>query len=531
MAANQIDNIYTSYLTKTATSGNVFGGDAGVKSISYDGEELLFSENDGDIISINVGEISDSVLDSLNEKFGLVISVAENKNPIDVNGTDKSDKTDETKKASKAEDTKAANAAKQAEIKDKEAKISNLSSRSDNIKSVVEQLSKEIETELKDAVNKQAKATEDEQKRIQDAVQKEIEQYKADREAGKDVPMGILSARIESAMSDAGFNSEMQQLISGLVLTNSKMKQMESLLGELNTVTDNINDLDAEIEQLTSEIKDTEPVEGEGKHGRHDPIGFSTGDVKYEFVVDRDNSGDLTDVSEFLGAENNFDEMSALDGDNSGNVDKAELNAAGVKVLVTDTTTGEQTLKSIEEAFGENELCIDTANYNDLADQNVLDENGQQVLGNFNVTLGDETLTGYSTLDTDEYLAANYKFSGTNPLEATGSTGKYDATTEANENFFETYSQKLQEYETQFDQIMETYNLNESLIASIKELGKITGQQEAANIISEVDKEEAEEETTTSETTETTEAADDSEETTAEATEEDEEDKDKEEDK
>ena len=68
---------------------------------------------------------------------------------------------------------------------------------------------------------------------------------------------------------------------------------------------------------------------------RTDPIGYSIGDVTFEFVIDRDKDGKYDGSSEFLGAQNGMDEMRALDTNNDGSIntqDKLELESQIVDV-------------------------------------------------------------------------------------------------------------------------------------------------------------------------------------------------------
>ena len=489
MASNSVQSIYDSYMALTAEQGNTLGNDDGVKSITYSDGELLFEENDGDKISVAAENVSDDVLDSLKEKFGIQIGGADN--------ASKTGETEEAKasKTSKLNEKKDELALNQAEKSAKESEMKTLTSKSDKIKEVVEQLSGEIEQSISEAVKKQQKLTEEEEKRVQNIIEQEIKQYKTDKEAGKPVTLDTLNAKIQSQMNDSGFDTEMQVIVGNLVLTNSKINQMETLLDELGTVSERINELDGEITDLDDKISglEDEIKQEEASTKRHDPIGFEADGKKYEFVVDRDNSNDLTNISEFLGAEDNFNEMIALDMDESGNVDKEELKSAGVKILVTDTQTGEQTLKDIDEVFTDG-LSVNLKSYNDLSGQNVQNEDGQTVLGNFEVQLGeDQTIEGYSTLDTDEYLLNNYTFSGENQTAETA-TADSNEVTKSIEEFLSEYRAKVDEYKEEFDNLLASYEFSTELIDCIKENGLMTAKLEADEILNKIDEENKAEE-------------------------------------
>lgn len=507
MAANSIESIYSNYMKLTAESGEKPGNTDGIKSIEYANGELLFEENDGDNIKVSVGNISDETISQLNERFGVTISnkastetaTSKDSTAASVDGKTSAKDTEEGKKAEKKPSDSEIIAQDRAKISEAQAKrstieaqkaaksneLSSIKNMTDGIKSHVEELSGEIEKELNEFMKNEEKLAQEEQTRIQNAVQKEIDQYKQDKENGKPVTMGTLSARIQTALQGSNIDAEMQNLISGLVVTNAKMKEMDELLDQLGSIGDTISDLESEIGKLDEQIGDIDKEISDANKDikKHDPIGFTSGNITYEFVVDKDNSGDLTDVSEFLGATNNFDEMKSLDKDTSGNVDKNELATAGVKVLVTDKANGTQELKDINEVFGEKDLSIDTENYQDLKGQNKTADNGQELLGNFNVTLGEETITGYSTLDTEDYLKENYKFSAENAENA-------PAVPDENENFLTEYSAKLKEYEEKFQQVLDTLGLNQDLSAQINEIGSIVGVAEAKQYLEELDKAE-----------------------------------------
>ena len=198
--------------------------------------------------------------------------------------------------------------------------------------------------------------------------------------------------------------------------------------------------------------------------------------------------------------------MVALDADGNGSVDKEEMDKAGVKVLVTDKD-GNQAMKSLSEAFGDDDVNVDLNSYKE-AGEGAKASNGQTLLGNFGINVGDKNYEGYSTLDSAEYLQDNYTFTDENPVnagvdvagtdnakaKATNAADAKDAEVNADptenqaitddtDKFIEDYTAKLEAFNQQFEQITELLGLDEELIATINELGKAEGEAAANEII------------------------------------------------
>ncbi len=504
-----INSLYSNYIDLTNNSGTA--GFKGGVELSYEDDILTFTEADGDTYKMDAKNLSDADIEQLAGQLGGTIK-----------GAEKADATNGTTEANAEDGDLEANKAKMTEL---QTQREGLQTAADTLKSNVEKISDEIEKSIEEALDKEEKATADEQKRINNLVQEEIKQFKKDKENGKDVTVDDLQQSIKTGMAKGGFDEEMQNIVSGLLVTNTKMNEMDVLLTELGTLNNQIKDIDNEMETLaqTIEKQEKEAEEAAKKAAQAaassssssccDPIGFKADDGnKYEFVIDKDENGELSNFSEFLGSENFFDEMKDLDADGDGNVNKEEMEKAGVKVLVTDAE-GNQTMQSLADAFGEDAINVDLNSYNEAAEGEKA-ENGQTLLGNFNINVGDSQYEGYSTLDTEEYLTSNYKFSDENPVnaginvdKADGATKVAGATTdkaekaageeaEANEldAFIEDYTARLEKFHEEFQKINEILGLDEELIDTMNELAKTEGTAAANQIIKEAKAEEAKEE-------------------------------------
>lgn len=476
-----------SQYTNWSAAEGATAGNGGALEISYEDSILTFTEADGDSYQVNAADLTDADLEALAKEVGGTIKGA-----------------DETEgAAATAEDAELeANKEKKAEL---QAQWDALNSSAETIKETVEKLSEEIKTSLDEAIEAQKEITEEEQERVKELVSTQIEQFKKDKEAGKDVKMSDLQANIKAGLAEGGFDEEMSTILSDLVVTNTKMVTMDSLLDELGVINGQMKMLDTEMANLDKVIEEQEKAAEEAAANCNpcDPIGFKDEDgTTYEFVVDKDGNGELSNFSEFLGSENYFEEMEALDADGSGDVTNDELNQAGVMVLVKDAN-GNQELKSIEEAFGGEDVNVDLNSYQE-AEEGALAENGQTLLGNFDISVGDETFDGYSTLDSAEYLMENYEFTDENPNNLGVNGAAEDAEnvegdaeraqiTEDIDTFIAEYEAKLEEYEAQFESLTELLGLDEELIATIHEFAETQGIAAAQSIIKETEAQQAEE--------------------------------------
>lgn len=476
-----------SQYTNWSAAEGATAGNGGALEISYEDSILTFTEADGDSYQVNAADLTDADLEALAKEVGGTIKGA-----------------DETEgAAATAEDAELeANKEKKAEL---QAQWDALNSSAETIKETVEKLSEEIKTSLDEAIEAQKEITEEEQERVKELVSTQIEQFKKDKEAGKDVKMSDLQANIKAGLAEGGFDEEMSTILSDLVVTNTKMVTMDSLLDELGVINGQMKMLDTEMANLDKVIEEQEKAAEEAAANCNpcDPIGFKDEDgTTYEFVVDKDGNGELSNFSEFLGSENYFEEMEALDADGSGDVTNDELNQAGVMVLVKDAN-GNQELKSIEEAFGGEDVNVDLNSYQE-AEEGALAENGQTLLGNFDISVGDETFDGYSTLDSAEYLMENYEFTDENPDNLGVNGAAEDAEnvegdaeraqiTEDIDTFIAEYEAKLEEYEAQFESLTELLGLDEELIATIHEFAETQGVAAAQSIIKETEAQQAEE--------------------------------------
>lgn len=505
-----VNSIISDYTTWTNSNGNTIGNADGLSSINYEDGILTFTENDGDVYETTTS-LTDAQIQELAAELGVSVSSA----------AATAETTETTDYSENDLDT---NKDKLAELQEQ---WDTLNSTAETIKETVEELSEQIKEALDAALEEQEEITKEEQARVKDAVAYQIEQFKKDKENGKDVSMNELESNIQASLSEGGFDEDMQKIVSDLIVTNTKMAAMDTLLTELGVINTQMKALDTEMTSLESVIAEQEAEAAEAASSC-DPIGFTDeSGTTYEFVIDSDGNGELSNFSEFLGSEDYFAAMQELDTSGDGIVDADELNAAGISVLVTDAD-GNQSLQSIAEAFGDEDISVDLNSYTE-AEDGATAANGQTLLGNFDITVGDSVYEGYSTLDSEEYLLNNYSFTDEDPdtlstdSEATEEISERTGITNDIDEFIEEYQAKLEEFEAQFENLTELLGLDEELVEAVQEFAETQGIAAAQDII-----QEAEEEAEAAEEDEETDAVSETEGTNNEdADDEDEEDEEK----
>ena len=479
MTSELLNTVQTTYLGLTNGEDTIKKGYEDGVEISYKDGVVTFTEKDGDIFTVDAKDLSANDLNELAEALGSSATVKSAKKSDKKDGDD--DKTTQEKLD--------ANKEKLAKL---EEEWNNLNSRAESLKSVIEDLNKTIKENLDEALDKQEKITEEEQERIEKFVDEQIEQFKKDKENGKEVSIEDLKGNIQEGMAQSGFDAEMSNIVSNLVVTDSKMKTMDDLLEELGATNLQMKSLTPEMDELEEKIAEQEAAV--------DPIGFTDENGNtYEFVIDKDGNNELSNFAEFLGSKNYFDDVKKLDSDKSGVVDTDEMVNAGVMVLVKDKD-GNQSLKSIDEAFGSNGISIDVSTYK-KAEKDTTADNGQTLLGNFDIKVGDKEYNAYSTLDSADYLKSNYTFTDENPdavkkgddEDASDEAAKRAAITKENDDFIEEYKKYLEQHQDNFAIALDNLGLNQDLIDGIKEYSEMTGELEAQKIIDQLKEEKKEE--------------------------------------
>ncbi len=391
----------------------------------------------------------------------------------------------------------------------------------EKIEEEIEELAEEAEENMLKAAKEQEKAVEEYEEETQKAIDENIAAYiAANKEGGEGMTREELQANIKGSLANV---PEVAEAVSALVEANEQINEIESLLGDLNKLTVDTNSLIKEIDIKYDEFDKvtakevTPPSTGGADSGNCnprpcEPQGFQDNEGnKYDFFIDKDGNGDLSNETEFLGYEGGkegqaaaWKEMTDLDVDKNGSVDASELSAAGVMVYKTDKN-GNKTAMTIEEAFGkESDLAINTKQH-DTAKEGVGPNNfnvgtgseNNELWGTFDVTLNGENLNGYQTNDDINWLKENYNFTdysldGNNITDGTIEKSDIENSVFAEEllphvNFFQTYTQKVQELKESLSESWEQLGLTKESLESLNEQAVVEAGQKADNFFNSLD--------------------------------------------
>ena len=272
----------------------------------------------------------------------------------------------------------------------------------------IARLQKEINEEIDAALKKVEGITDEQRQKAANIADEWLSKYSKGEVTYEEMQEGMKSD-LTAAEGEAGVR--ISGALFDLFSASGKMSTLKELVGQMGRLIEENKLIDAEINRLQDEIaaeaaRKAAAAAAAARNTSYDPIGFTVGDITYDFFIDKDNDGALSNENEFLGATNQWAEMQALDTDNDGKVSVQEMIDAGVKVVARDAKTGEQKVMDIADLNMED---IDLSTYSTAKAGN--QGNGVNLLGNFNITVDGQTVEGYNTLDTLDYLDANYNFS------------------------------------------------------------------------------------------------------------------------
>ncbi|MCR4880775.1 MAG: hypothetical protein K6A44_02330 [bacterium] len=292
------------------------------------------------------------------------------------------------------------------EIETLNAQILTNNAKLDALKAEIEILKKAVNTAIEEAIQESEEIAEEQKADAKKIVQEEIDKYSSsDGEMTYAQFQSALSNRLDDLAGSA--NSKLSIVISKMLYAERRMhvlgtyiSQFSTLVNSNKSISDKIAVNKAEAEKIEEECKNSCPENVQ----RCDPIGFSANGVRYDFFVDKDNNGGLTNEKEFLGATGGWEEMKALDKDNDGKVTVAEM--ANVKIVMT-AEDGIQTIKSVADVFAQGDT-IDLNSYKSVGQDF---SNGNTLLGTFSMTFNGQNIDdAYNTMDTLSWLDENYEF-------------------------------------------------------------------------------------------------------------------------
>lgn len=369
------------------------------------------------------------------------------------------------------------------------------------IEAQIEELIQQAEKLTEEALAKQEADTEEYQEEAKAVVKEQMQAYvAANKEGGEGMSREDLQSNITNALPNC---PNMAEIFNSFAEANGILDEVDSYVGDLRGLIDEVKSIDTQITALDNSIETAKAAEEAAAAASRccDPIGFETEDgSRYDFIVD---DGEFDSTSDFLGAENQWAEMAALDseengGNGDGIVDANELKAANIKLVKTDAN-GKQSTVDIADEFGE-DFSIDLSSYKnasqaaytngtiDTADDDGDGAANQTLLGTFTVNTGDKEIQGYNTFDDVDWLSENYNVANANEAADADSENPVfsDAVNmhEALANMYEQQSEALRE---KLNSGYEKFDLSEEELEEFDATLKAEAERNAENFLSSLE--------------------------------------------
>ena len=141
---------------------------------------------------------------------------------------------------------------------------------------------------------------------------------------------------------------------------------------------------------------------------RTDPIGWRDGDTNYMFAIDRNGDNIFDGANEFLGAENGWAEVTALDANGDGTLTAEEAAAGNVFVVDVNQALKDGGLYGFNGAAEAGFQSLDLSSYKEIDDLKNININGNKRTAEFNMKVNGQTVIGKQTENTQEYNETFY---------------------------------------------------------------------------------------------------------------------------
>ena len=329
-----------------------------------------------------------------------------------------------------------------AQVAELNAQIDSNNVQLNTLKGAISTIQKEIETLMDAAIRDSEDIQEDQKEESAKIIREELDKYtSAEGEISFDDFQDNVSSRLDTLAGNT--NSKLSSVVLNLLRSESKIGVMKGYIDSFKTLVDANKTLEGKVGELEKAAETATDVKAEDVSSRCDPIGFTVNGVRYDFFVDKDSDGKLSNENEFLGAKDGWSEMAALDTDGDGKVTAAEMG--DLKIATTDEDCNHD-VKKASEVFG-NDDYIDLNSYQS---KNQDFSNGNTLLGTFSLKVnGENVKDGYNTLDKIDWLDANYDFS-----DKDKGIGRFAKDSTKTSNILD-YSSELENFNTKYTELDE----------------------------------------------------------------------------
>jgi|GEM_PF-6833278 len=287
----------------------------------------------------------------------------------------------------------------------------------------IEDLMQKAEQKIEEAAEQKSEAIKAHKEECKAVVEEQLRIYADANKNGDGMSKVMLKHNIKAAFPDA---PDLGRALASLTDAEGISNEIKSCASEIKNLVSANEDIDAQIEAKELEymqaLEEEQSSNYSGDNGNdgcshsesggdsEDPIGFEYNGKTYDFIKD---DGNFDSISDFLGSDNQWNDMIALDKSGDGIVSADELQQGNIKAV-----DSEGNIVDLAKEFGSN-FSIDLNSYNTNGEYAGLDKGdndndgtaNQKLLGTFNVNIGSESVQGYNTLDDKDYLSSKFGIS------------------------------------------------------------------------------------------------------------------------
>ena len=254
------------------------------------------------------------------------------------------------------------------------------------------ELNQKLEDEIYEITRQADKEEKTQRAQIQNAIN-EVNNIYMNGDIEKDEMSSELAKKISKySKLSSGINANVTKLSGTKSRISALTSKIASIIDSANSIESEINTASATLsimQNLMSKMSISGSVET-NESNTSGALGFVSDNKNYNFIIDANSDNTVNGESEFLGTLNGFEELKNLDKNNDKIIDKEELSANNMYVLMTDNQTGSNRFMSILESG------ISSINLSTITSESFNELEEPQVQNIFTVnTISGESVQGY----------------------------------------------------------------------------------------------------------------------------------------